>query len=169
MAFGASKRRIQKSSHLQEINLIPIMNLFITIIPMLLMITVTVHMALLSLNLTASGMSGTGEGSGVSGTGDKVKEIKLVLYVDRFELFEEGNVEPIVIPAGIFEDGELRHDYRALDLFIEDIKNRNMDINEIRIAPYPDVYYGTLIRAIDICKLRGFPEVKYERIRVGTI
>lgn len=169
MAFGASKRRIQKSSHLQEINLIPIMNLFITIIPMLLMITVTIHMAYLSLNLSTSGTSGSGEGAGITGEGDKVKEIKLVLYADRFELTEEGFQEPIVIPARLNEEGNYRHDYFTLDAFLSEIKERNKDLNEIRLTPYPDVYYGTLIRAIDICKLRGFPEVKYERIRVGTL
>ena len=169
MAIGASKRRIQKSSGSQELNLIPIMNLFITIIPMLLMITVTVHLAFLSLNLTASGTAGTGDVESTAGSDQRMKEIKLVLYIDRFEIHEEGVRESIIIPSRELEDGSLRHDYLALDNVLLQIKERNKDINEIRITPYPDVYYGTLLRAIDISKRQGFPEVKYERLRIGEL
>ncbi len=169
MASGASKRRILKSSNLQELNLIPIMNLFITIIPMLLMITVTIHMAFISLNLAASGTSGSEESEGLSGSEAKVKEIKLVLYPDRIEIQEEGIRDPIIIPAIETEEGVIVYDYQTLDAMLANIKGRNQEIHEIRVAPYPDVYYGVLIRAIDICKMQGFPEVKYERIRVGAI
>lgn len=170
MAIGVSKRRTKKSPTLQDLNLIPIMNLFITIIPMLLMITVTVHMALLSLNLMASGTAGgAGEGEGTGADEDRIKEIKIVLYTDKIEIREEGIADPIIIPTIELEDGSIRHNYFALDEAITEIKSRNEDVHEIRITPYPDVYYGTLIRAIDISKLRGFPEVKYERLRVGAL
>jgi hypothetical protein len=169
MASGVSKRRTQKGSDVQELNLMPIMNLFITIIPMLLMITVTVHMALLSLNLAASGGEGAGGEGGEASDVEKVKEIKIILYTDRIEIREEGVSDPILIPAIFSPDGSTRHDYLALDDHLTEIKSRNEDVFEIGITPYPDVYYGTLIRAIDISKLRGFPEVKYERPRVMVL
>ncbi len=163
MAQGASKRRIQKSTGPQELNLIPIMNLFITIIPMLLIITVSVHLALLSLNLAASGGDGGGGGEGAASDSERVKEIKLVIYPDKFELREEGgDTFNIALIEG-------RFDYFRLDELLEDIKSRNPEVFEIRVTPYPDVLYDTLIRSIDVCKLKGFPEVKYERLRVGAL
>jgi len=163
MASGASKRRIQKSTGPQELNLIPIMNLFITIIPMLLIITVSVHLALLSLNLAASGGDDGGGGGGAGSGGDKIKEIKLVIYPDNFEIREEGK-DMIKIPL---EEG--RFNYFRLDTVLKEIKGRNPDVFEIKVTPYPDVIYDTLIRSIDVCKISGFPEVKYERIRVGAL
>jgi hypothetical protein len=168
MASGASKRRIQKSTGPQELNLIPIMNLFITIIPMLLIITVTVHMAMLSLNLSASASGEGGEGDGNGASGDKVVEIKIVIYPDKFEVREEGN-EPVEIPLITTNEGTQKFDYFALDALLTEIKERNPEVYEIKVTPYPDVFYDTLIRAIDVSKVNGFPEVKYERLRVIAI
>jgi len=169
MASGASKRRIQKSAGMQDLNLIPMMNLFIIIIPLLLTITVTVHMAFLSLDLSASGTGGTGEADGVGQAETRIKEIRLILYSDRFEIREEGVNDPVIIPARSREDGSMVYDFGSLDNSLAEIKTRNTEIEEIKITPYPDVLYGTLIRAIDISKIRGFSEVKYERIRVGEL
>jgi biopolymer transport protein ExbD len=169
MASGASKRRIQKSAGMQDLNLIPMMNLFIIIIPLLLTITVTVHMAFLSLDLSASGTGGSGEGESSGQAESRSKEIRLILYSDRFEIREEGVTDPIIIPARVSEDGTVVYNYAMLDNILAEIKTRNTEISEIRITPYPDVLYGTLIRAIDMSKIRGFPDVKYERIRVGEL
>jgi len=170
MAFGASKRRIQKSSGPQDLNLIPIMNFFITIIPMLLVITVTVHMALLSLNLSASegGGGGSGAGDGGGGANEPVKKIELILYLDRIIVTEEGRAET-KLPVMMDEHGVKKYDFKGLDKVLEEIKSRNENVNEVRVIPYLDVLYDTLIRAIDVAKLKGFTEVKYERLRQGMI
>ncbi|MCB5230779.1 MAG: hypothetical protein WCX83_03055 [Candidatus Cloacimonas sp.] len=170
MAFGASQRRIQKSSGPEDLNLIPIMNFFITIIPMLLVITVTVHMALLSLDLSASGGGGGGsDGSGEGGAGaeEKVKKIELVIYNNKFEVREEGS-NTLVLDQ-VTDGLNNLYDFATLGSVLMEIKSRNENVNEIRVIPYPDVLYDTLIKAIDVSKLQGFVEVKYESVKQGMI
>ena len=159
MPTRLSDKRRGDVPRFQPINLIPIMNLFIVIIPMLLMITVTVHMTILSLNLMAS--SGGGPGDGEGGGGSDEFRIELILYPDRFELVE-GSSAPTVIPLKEVR-GVKQHDFTSLYNLILETKERHPDVGVIRIMPHDDLFYGTLVKAIDICKFNGFPEVIYRR------
>ena len=51
-------RNAQKSSGHQEVDLVPIMNLFVTLIPMLLSMVVLVSIAYISVDLTNPNASG---------------------------------------------------------------------------------------------------------------
>lgn len=69
--YRPSAMRQQKSQTVpQEPNLVPIMNLFLTIIPMLLMMVVISQIALLALNFS-QGESGVSYGQGGGGGGAK--------------------------------------------------------------------------------------------------
>jgi len=164
-----SSKRSKRKKGFQPLNLIPIMNLFITVIPMLLMIIVTVHMTLLSLNLMAdAGGSGGGEGEGGGGSADDKIVIQLVIYPNRFELLE-GKRDPFVIGTEEREDGKMRYNYFALFDALEESKERNPEVIIISVMPFNEVYYDTLVRSIDVCKHAGFIEIGYERPRVGAI
>lgn len=168
MATRLSSKRLGKAASFKPLNLIPIMNLFIVIIPMLLMITVTVHLTLMSLNLMATGEGVSAEGEGAGAAAEEGLKIALVIYPDGFEV-HEGNRDPVTLPAEEQEDGDLRFDYRQLDQTLKGVKERNPDTFVISVTPYDEVLYDTLLRAIDVCKVTGFTEVKYQRVRVGAI
>jgi hypothetical protein len=125
---------------------------------MLLTMLVTVQLSYISLNMSATPTGGGGQGPGPGG-GEKVKVVKLILYNNRFELREEGGAA-VTIPT-IMESGRTKYNFIALDAAINSLKARNPQLFNIKVVPYPDVNYDTLVRSIDVCKMDGFPNVTY--------
>jgi hypothetical protein len=157
MAFSPSKGRNTKMTGMEALDMTPIMNLFIVLIPMLLTMLVTVQLSYIALNLAATSQGSGGSGSGPGG--EKIKIVKVVLYNNRIEIQEEG-ASSTTIPA-YFTGGKPKYDFVALDAAITGVKQRNPYLNNIKVVPYPDVAYEILVRSIDICKLDGFPNVTY--------
>jgi|WetSurMetagenome_2_1015567.scaffolds.fasta_scaffold241508_1 hypothetical protein len=157
MAFSPSKGRNTKMTGMDPLDMTPIMNLFITIIPMLLTMLVTLQLSYISLNLAATSQGGGGNGAGAGG--EKIKVVRVVLYNNRIEVQEEG-AKSVTIPT-YMADGIQKYDFISLDATISGIKQRNPNLYNIKVVPYPDVDYDTLVRSIDVCKLDGFPNVTY--------
>lgn len=156
---GVSSKRTTKLREQQPLDLVPIMNLFVTVIPMLLIITVSLHLALLSLNIDASGASGNGEGEG--GAAEDVMKIQVIIHEDHFEI-REGTDVTANIPAAQLEDGRYRFNFVALDEALSETRERHQDIFVISVMPFDPVFYDTLLRTIDICKHNQFIDVSYE-------
>ena len=156
MAHGPSKNRSRSQTELREPNLIPIMNLFIVIIPMLMTIMVTVHLAMIEITLPTEGAGGEGDDAQEQSE-DLPRVITLALLPDRFEIMVEGIEDIISIPqlsAGTY-------DYFTLDKNIARLKKSNEKQGTIDILPDPSVKFDTLLRSIDICKSNNFPNIKY--------
>ncbi len=168
MAYRPSEGRNQKQARPPEQpNLVPIMNLFITIIPFLLTMIVVSQLALIALNFSATG--GGGESGNGGGSGPD-KEIKVIIMASEgkqmfpgFEVREEG--------AGTYQiknsENSGRYNFLALDDKLRELKDRNTTINSISVVVYPDVIYESLIQTIDLCKQNGFPNVLYKPAGVG--
>jgi len=156
MAYGPTKSRSRSQNELREPNLIPIMNLFIVIIPMLMTIMVTVHLAMIEITLPTEG-AGNGGDDSQEQVEDISRVITLALLPDRFEIMVEGIEDIISIPqlsAGTY-------DYFTLDRNMAHLKNANEKQGTIDILPDPAVKFDTLLRSIDICKSNNFPNIKY--------
>jgi len=156
---SSSRRLSQKEP--RNPNLIPIMNLFIVIIPMLMTIMVSVHISMVGINLSSS------RGGGGEQPEDKEppKKITLALIPDRFEIQVEGQKEIIEIPVipvdSISADAGVKYDFITLDKKISELKKEIENQNTIVVLPYSGVKFDILLRAIDICKDNGFPNIKY--------
>lgn len=159
MAYGPSKNRSRSQNEPSEPNLIPIMNLFIVIIPMLMTIMVTVHLAMIEITLpTASaGNGGGGNDDSAEQVEDLPKVITLALLPDRFEIKVEGIEDIITIP----QTSAGTYDYFELDKTIARLKQNNENQGTIDLLPDPTVKFDTLLRSIDICKSNNFPNIKY--------
>ena len=157
MAYGPSKNRSRSQSEPREPNLIPIMNLFIVIIPMLMTIMVTVHLAMIEITLPTDSAGGGGGDEEQELLEDLPKVITLALLPDRFEIKVEGIDDLIIIPQ--LSVGT--YDYFALDANIARLKKGNEKQGTIEILPDPTVKFDTLLRSIDICKSNNFPNIKY--------
>lgn len=153
----------------KEPDLVPIMNLFITIIPFMLYMLVIAQIALVALNFAPTGGGG---GGGQGPGGGKPQEKKIEVYLMNqdaperglfrgFEVREPG-METVKIP---FTNGY--YDFVRLDQVLKDIRSRNANQSEINVSPYPDVLYGPLIQTIDICKSNAFVNVMYKPTGVG--
>jgi biopolymer transport protein ExbD len=170
MAISPSERRRlrgrKKEGDPKEPNLLPIMNLFLTIIPFLLMFIATVQMALIGLNF---GGGGGGDGRGGGGGGDGAnQELTIIIYASTSA---DGKTFPgfeIRDPSGtnlvIKNDVVTTYKFNELNDRLKEIKGRYKDRADITIKVYPDVLYGNVIKLIDLCKNNGFPNVIYKPV-----
>ncbi|RLC57402.1 MAG: hypothetical protein DRH89_03590 [Candidatus Cloacimonadota bacterium] len=157
MAYGPSKNRSRSQNEPREPNLIPIMNLFIVIIPMLMTIMVTVHLAMIEITLPTEAAGGGGGDEATEELEELPKIITLALLPDRFEIMVEGIEDIITIPQ--LSVGT--YDYFTLDRNIARLKENNENQGTIDLLPDPTVKFDTLLRSIDICKSNNFPNIKY--------
>lgn len=165
MAYRPSEGRNQKKqSPPEEPNLVPIMNLFITIIPFLLSMIVISQVAMVALNFSASGGGGGDGGSGGGGVAEE-KEIKVIIMASEgnqlypgFEIRESG-AGSIAIRNS---ENQGSFNFITLNNTLNNLKKQNQQLSEVTIVVYPDVLYGTLIQTIDLCKQNGFPNVVYK-------
>ncbi|MCD6181190.1 MAG: biopolymer transporter ExbD [Candidatus Cloacimonetes bacterium] len=156
MAYGPSKNRKLSKREPKEPNLIPIMNLFIVIIPMLMTIMVSVHLAMLEITLPTTGSGGATEQAEVQ----PPVRIVLALYSDRFEV-KVGEDEEITTIPKRQSDSAGEYDFVKLDEILASLAQENQNQDTVELLPAPDVKYDILLRAIDLCKNNGFPSVKY--------
>ena len=167
--YRPSAMRQQKAQTVpQEPNLIPIMNLFLTIIPMLMMMVVISQIALLALNFS-QGEGGVTTGGGGGGGGPVTEKVEIHILGKNYaastnflgmEIREPG-VATKNIPAinGFY-------DYPSLDKALQEIRSRKGNLNDITVLVHPDVLYGDLMKTIDLCKVHGFSQVHYSAPKV---
>jgi hypothetical protein len=142
------------------------MNLFLTIIPMMLFMLVMTQVALVALNFT-QGTGGGGGGQGGGGGEKETKEIKIYLVdidaparnLTAGFLVQETGMDKTIIP---FKNGNF--DFVQLDAKLKEIRGRHPELREINVGPYPTVPFGLLIKAIDLCKSNEFFNVRYEKV-----
>lgn len=157
---SSSRRLAQKEP--RNPNLIPIMNLFIVVIPMLMTIMVSVHLAMIEITLpTSQGEGGGGEQQ--EEIEDPPKAITIGLYTDRFEIQVEGEkVEEIQTLGSDEASNVITYDFVHLDKRISELKEEHETQNTIDVLPDNKVKYDILLRTIDICKNNGFPNITYK-------
>lgn len=156
MPYRPSQRRTKSQRETREPNLIPIMNLFIVVIPMLMTIMVSVHLAMIEITLPTPA-AGEGSGEEAEQIEEPPKVITLALFPDRFEIKVEGEKKVIEIPQ--LSPG--RYDFVTLDKNITELKEEHPNQGTIEMLPDPNVKFDTLLRSIDICKSNNFPNIKY--------
>lgn len=157
MAYGPSKNRTGSQHEHREPNLIPIMNLFIVIIPMLMTIMVSVHLAMIEITLPAQSAGSVNGEEAEEQAEELPKMITLALFPDRFEIKVEGDKRVTEIPQ--LSPG--RHDFVTLDKNMAELKIAHEKQGTIEVLPDPTVRFDTLLRSIDICKSNDFPNIKY--------
>jgi hypothetical protein len=168
MAYRPSEGRNQKKQTPPELpNLVPLINLFITIVPFLLTMVVISQVALVALNFSAASGGGGGSSGGAgNGPGPEVKVI--IMASEGNQLYPGFEIRGWGKGAVALKNSEYHGEYNfiALDKTLADVR-KNTQSNEITIVVYPDVLYGTLIHTIDVCKLNGFPNVIYKPASVS--
>ena len=149
--------------------ILPIMNLFLTIIPMLLMMVVISQIALLALNFS-QGESGVSYGQGGGGGGAKTEKVEIHILGEQYA--QENNTtlgmeirEPGFKPMTISAINGY-YDYVTLNKTLQEIRSRKGTLSDITVLVHPDVLYGDLMKTIDICKVNGFTQVHYTATKV---
>lgn len=160
-------RQQQGQTAPKEPSLVPIMNLFLGIIPFMMMMVVVSATALVELNFT---QGGGGDGPGGGGGGAKVEKVEIQIWGKAMSA-KEGMLgfqirEPGLDKQNIPAINQI-YDFVSLENALKEIRSRKTDLKEITVLVYPDVLYGDLMRTIDLCKTNGFTLVHYTRPTVG--
>lgn len=130
-----------------DINLIPVMNIFMVLIPFLLLTTVFAKTALIDIYLPSESPSGK---KAAEANPAEVLTIHMTDSGFAFSGLGHG------MPAIIKKDGAF--DFELLARKVEEIKAQHSDREEVIILFEPDIHYELVIKAMDA--VREIVEIK---------
>ena len=170
MAYRPSAGRNQHPVSVPKVpDLVPIMNLFLTVIPFLLLMLVITQVALVAFNFSAAPPGQPATVDGTEGLKKDVPEVTVIIMASQdslkttfpgFEVREPG-LTPAVI--GLLQG---QYDDAALDASLNAVRARVPDLQDISVAAYDDFLYEHLIKTSDICRSNNFASVHYRAPQV---
>lgn len=139
------ERRYQQG----DLNITPVMNIFLILVPFLLLTAVFVRIAVIEFSLPgASKQSEIQEAK-------QSKAIVTILAINEkgFELKTEGARFPIILKK------QDNFDFQTLVEKLKKVKELHEDTEDIIIAPQASIKYDTIIKVMDRCRENGFPNI----------
>lgn len=132
-----------------DVNITPVMNLFLVLVPFLLLTTEFVRIAVLELSLPSQNQSSTQQEK------SKKPPILVLLAIDETG-FE------IKAPGMRFDKIPRRANQFQFELLAQEllrIKAKYADTEEITIQPVEAILYDTIVDVMDTCRDTGFPNI----------
>jgi len=148
-------RRVKDQTE-AELNLLPIMNLFVALIPFLLVGTAFFHMSVLNVSVPTQT-----DGLDVTDMTNKQKIVKVVMTVqisqEGFKVFgmsEELSLKELNGLTKHFNKDKKEYRFSQLTSHLADIKNRYKKSDTVIIVPDKNIQYNTIIQTIDAARKR---------------
>lgn len=130
-----------------DINITPVMNIFVILIPFLLLTATFVKIAIIDLSLPTLEMN-TGKNQ------NEIKDLTVLVISIKSEGFEiktsENNYPSISKSNG-------HYDYDKLDSKLKEIKELFPKLEDVIITPAAEVLYQDIVNVLDHCREIGFP------------
>ena len=140
----------------EEVNITPVMNLFLVLIPFLLLAAEFVQLAVLELNLPTNTRS-------VKSDGPKDdKPLILIMLAINEKGFQVKAPRMKKMPIGLKES---QFQFVALSTYLKQVKARYPDTEEITIQPTDYIEYETIVHTMDACRDNGFPNVSISAVK----
>ena len=140
--LGKNKRNLEA-----ELNVTAVMNIFVILIPFLLLTATFVRIAIIELSLPSLEFK---ESTNL----EELKDLTLLMVTIKPEGFEiktsENNFPRIPIKASGF-------DYEKLSEQLKAIKNQYPKLDDVLISPADNIRYKVIIKVLDYCREVGFP------------
>ncbi len=132
-----------------DVNITPVMNLFLILVPFLLLSTEFVRLAILELSLPSQNKTVSSQNT------DPKDRVLIFLRVDEsgFELKAPQMALPKIPKQGN------RFDFSRLNSALQQIKSRYGGTEEITIQPIESIVYETIVDVMDACRDNGFPNI----------
>ena len=141
-AIGKSRR-----SHDTEINITPVMNIFVILIPFLLLTATFVKIAIIDLALpTLEQKSGVND--------EEIKDLTVLVLAISPEGFQIKTSEKNY-PMIKIKDGD--YDYLDLGKKLTEIKTQFPKLEDVIISPSSEILYHVIVKVLDNCREVGFP------------
>lgn len=144
------KKALNRENTYEEdnLNITPVMNIFLILVPFLLLTAVFVNIAILEFSLPSSDAQ-------AREAAQKKNTVVTILTISEsgFELRTKG----IKFPA--IQKGSDGFDYQALIQKLREVKAKHAETEDIIIAPESTIRYETIIKVMDRCRENGFPNI----------
>jgi len=141
-ALGRSRRNPDA-----DLNVTPVMNIFVILIPFLLLTATFVRIAIIDLSLPS-----LEEGGQLSE--EELKNLTLLVVSIKPEGFEIKTSEKKYPLIGK-RDGDF--DFSALKRRLGEIKKRYPALEDVIISPASEIRYKVIVKVLDSCREAGFP------------
>ncbi|NLE02633.1 MAG: hypothetical protein GX640_22440 [Fibrobacter sp.] len=149
-AFPATKRAVKSTSKevdLIDLDVTPVMNLFMVLIPFLVSMAVFTHIAVVDFSLPPAESSENAE------TESKELDISIVITREGFRIVGTGNKLDMVSKIN---DQYL---FDQLKVLLKAIKFQYPSQKSVVLILEPDIVYDDIIKFMDICRESQFPDV----------
>ena len=133
-----------------DVNIIPVMNIFLLLIPFLLLTAAFVKIAILEISLPSLNKSSRSINS------EQQKKLTLVILVIKDSGFQ------LKVPGFKFDPVQKKqkeYDFTKLATQLKEVKVKHASAEDIIISPEGQIKYDIIIKAMDSCREKGFPNV----------
>ena len=152
-AFPVCKRPQKNAGRITdqiELDVTPVMNLFMVLIPFLVSMAVFTHLAVIDFSLPPAHIEGEGEQSAQE---EKELDISIVVTSRGFTIVGTGNVLDLVPRV----QGEYQFD--QLRALLQAIKFQYPSQTSLILVLEEDVMYNDIIKFMDVCRESQFPDI----------
>ncbi len=133
----------------EELNITPVMNIFLILVPFLLLTAVFVRISIIEFSLPSTEQQAAAEQ-----TPNTPPVVTLLAIRDKgFELKSKG-----VTITFIAKKNE-QFDFELLVEKLAEVKQLHRASEDIIIAPDTEIKYNTIIQVMDRCRENGFPNI----------
>ena len=147
--YGQDKRGRDES----EVNMTAVMNIFLILIPFLLLTAVFAKIAVLEISLP------TGSGGGGAGVTPPEKSVLFIIVVTRIGDIQIKSSTPEMQFDRIYAKGDEQYDYDKLVEQLKTLKERYPWLEELVLQPDENVKYDVIVKIMDRCREQGFPNI----------
>ena len=144
------KRRLRGHAGETDVNLTAVMNIFLILIPFLLLTATFMRIAVLELTLPSFDRVGE---QAATQKRENVVFSTLKIRQDGFALASDNMKFPELTKEN---DG---YDWEALGEQLGRVKQRHPATEDIIISPEDEIRYETIITVMDFCREAGFPNI----------
>ncbi|MDZ7289324.1 MAG: biopolymer transporter ExbD [candidate division KSB1 bacterium] len=137
-----------------DLRMTPIMNVFLIIVPFLLLTASFVKIAILEMSLPS--LSGHDSAPRAAPASEQPKQLVLNTLAIRSNGFELKS--PTFNFPFINKRGE-QYDFEQLQAHLRQIKNKFPDSEDVVIQPEDVIKYDIMIKVMDRCRESGFPNI----------
>lgn len=149
-AFPGTKRAnksLGSEVEMIELDVTPVMNLFMVLIPFLVSMAVFTHLAVLDFSLPPAQDAEGGGGE------SKELDISIVVTQQGFRIVGTGRILDLVpMEQGAYQFDQLR-------LLLTAIKYEYPSQNSVVLVLDPDVLYDDIVTFMDVCRESQFPDI----------
>jgi len=137
----------------EEVNLTAVMNIFLILIPFLLLTAVFAKIAVLEISLPA------GSGGASSGSTPPEKSVLIILVLTKSGDMQIKSTSTEVQFETIYSKGLEEYDFDKLVDQLKRLKERLPWLETLVLQPEDEVKYEIIIKIMDRCRENGFPNI----------